>query len=79
MRCRIQIMAIGSDGAVVGFFSVGIQRKPTKFGSDLIRFYRVPLNSDEIRRGSDRKRSNLPVGLVLLGSKELLFNEQREK
>ena len=48
-------MAIGSDGAVVGFLSVGIQlgfqRKPTKFGSDLVRFYRVPLNSDEIRVG----------------------------
>ena len=47
---------MGSDGAVVGFLSVGNRRIPTKFGSDLVSFYRVPSNSDEIRVGFRLKR-----------------------
>ena len=35
---------------------VGNRRIPTKFGSDLVSFHRVPSNSDEIRVGFRLKR-----------------------
>ncbi len=37
-----------------------------KSGSGLVGFYRAPLNSDEIRHGSDRFRSDLQVGSLAL-------------
>ena len=44
------------------------ERNPTTTISDSIGFLWKMSDSDEIRRGSDRKRSDLQVGLNLLGS-----------